>query len=283
MTMKNKRGVATGKKRKSPKGTSTNSLVHSCYQGRNDTLFAKVLSLYVEKGSRVADVTCGKGVFWQHAPTQEYQLMRTDSKYGTHGTDCRDLPYRKESLDCVVFDPPYMHTARTAHVGHQRFEENYRNNGSLNGSSKKYHAAVLDLYFDAADEAHRVLRDEGIYIVKCADEVCSNEQRLTHVEIINELGKKGFITEDLFVLMREMKPGVSRAVRQVHARKNHSYFLVFRKCSGTRKWPGLATNNTSHLPDQPVRKNPTIRRKSKNSKAHQAHLEGRSGHLRKKR
>lgn len=281
--MKNKRHVAIGEKRKSPRGTSTNSLVHSCYQGRNDTLFTKVLSLYVERGSKVADVTYGKGVFWQHVPTLEFQLMRTDSKYGTRGTDCRDLPYKEDSLDCVVFDPPYMHTAGTAHVGHQRFEENYRNNGSLNGSSKKYHDAVLDLYFEAADEAHRVLRDEGIYIVKCADEVCSNEQRLTHVEIINELGKKGFIIEDLFVLMRENKPGVSRAVRQVHARKNHSYFLVFRKCSSTRRWPGLATNNTSHLPDQPVRKSQITRRKSKNSKVHHTRLRASSGRLRKKR
>jgi hypothetical protein len=266
MKTKNKRRMAVLKTRKSPRGTSTNSLVHSCYQGRNDTLFSKVLALYVERGSKVADVTYGKGVFWQHVPTQEYQLLRTDSKYGVRGTDCRDLPYKNGSVDCVVFDPPYMHTARTAHVGHQRFEENYRNNTSLNGSTKKYHDAVLDLYFEASDEAHRVLRDEGIYIVKCADEVCSNEQRLTHVEIINELGTKGFITEDLFVLMRNNKPGVSRAVRQVHARKNHSYFLVFRKCSSTRKWPGLAANNTLHLSDQAKSKKGMIRQKEKSAK-----------------
>jgi hypothetical protein len=137
-----------------------------------------------------------------------------------------------------------MHTAKTAHVGHQRFEENYRNNASKNGSSKKYHEAVLDLYFQAAAEAKRVLREEGIYIVKCADEVCSNEQRLTHVEIINELQGNGFIVEDLFVLMRRNKPGVSRAVKQVHARKNHSYFLVFRKSDGKRRWKGFPTNGT---------------------------------------
>jgi hypothetical protein len=199
-----------------------------------------VLSLYVNKGSRVADVTFGKGVFWAHVPRQDYQILATDLRHGTYGTDCRSLPYKDSSIDCVVFDPPYMHTARTAHVGHQRFEENYRNNASQNGSSKKYHDAVVELYCQAADEAHRVLKNEGIYIVKCADEVCSNEQRLTHVELINELLTKGFVTEDLFVLMRNNKPGVSRAIRQVHARKNHSYFVVFRKSDGVRKWAGLA-------------------------------------------
>ena len=39
----------------------------------------------------------------------------------------------------------------------------------------------------------------------------------------------GFVAEDLFVVMRNNRPGVSRMVRQVHARKNHSYFLVFWK------------------------------------------------------
>jgi hypothetical protein len=104
------------------------------------------------------------------------------------------------------------------------------------------------LYFKAADEANRVLRDEGIYVVKCADEVCSNEQRLTHVEIINGLATKGFIAEDLFVLMRKNKPGVSRAVKQVHARKNHSYFLVFRKSNGKRRWQGFSTNGAKRNP-----------------------------------
>lgn len=31
------------------------------------------------------------------------------------------------------------------------------------------------------------------------------------------------------VVMRNNRSGVSRAVRQVHARKNHSFFLVFLK------------------------------------------------------
>ena len=74
-----------------------------------------------------------------------------------------------------------------------------------------------------------MLRPEGTYVVKCQDEVCANKQRLTHIEIINELATLGFVVEDLFVVVRRNKPGVSRLLRQVHARKNHSYFLVFRK------------------------------------------------------
>lgn len=221
-------------KRKSPAGRATNELVHSARTGTNDELFPAVLALYVAPGSVVADVTYGKGVFWRHVPPESYELLATDL---STGTDCRELPYENGSLDCVVFDPPYMHTpGGTAHKGHQNFERYYQNNKAT--SPRKYHEAVLDLYFDGAREAWRVLKPNSVYIVKCQDEVCANQQRLTHVEIINELATYGFVAEDLFVLVRRSKPGVSRVLRQVHARKNHSYFLVFIKPKGKGRWKG---------------------------------------------
>lgn len=236
----------TKSRRRSPRGRSTNELVLSAHQGNNDELFPSILSLYVAPGSVIADVTFGRGVFWKRVPKDRYRLFATDLKTGV---DCRSLPYKTGGIDCVVFDPPYMHTpGGTAHVGHQSYERYYRNNvpqsgrasSGTAGSGAKYHEAVLELYFQAAEEAHRVLRDDGIYLVKCADEVCANQQRLTHVELVNELTRKGFVVEDLFVLVRNNRPGLSRVIRQMHARKNHSYFLVFRKSNGRRRWQGIA-------------------------------------------
>lgn len=221
--------------RKSPDGVATNELVFSAYLGTNDEVFPNILSLYVAPGSTVADVTYGKGVFWRKVPEDVYKLLATDLETGV---DCRALPYDEHSIDCVVFDPPYMHTpGGTAHVNHQNYEGYYRNNQA--NSDKKYHDAVLDLYFSAAREAWRVLKDAGIYIVKCQDEVCANQQRLTHVELINEFATYGFVTEDLFVVVRTGRPGVSRILTQAHARKNHSYFLVFLKPKGRARWKGL--------------------------------------------
>ena len=88
---------------------------------------------------------------------------------------------------------------------------------------------MLDLYFRAITQAHRVLRPRGVLIVKCQDEVCAGKQRLTHVELINFAATLGFACDDLFVLVRSGKPGVSRLLHQRHTRKNHSYFLVFRR------------------------------------------------------
>ena len=213
-------------------GSPTNDLVLSAYSDGNDRIFPRILDLYVSPDSVVADVTYGKGVFWRRVPEDRYELRSTDI---LDGTDCRELPYRDGSVDCVVLDPPYMHSpGGTAHDGRPPMEAHYRNNGSGNRTASKYHEAVIDLYRDAGVEAYRVLRERGILIVKCQDEVCSNRQRFTHVEIMEAYRDLGFIAEDLFVVVRNNRPGVSRAIRQVHARKNHSYFLVFWKRIGGR-------------------------------------------------
>ncbi len=216
-------------------GQPTNDLVFSAYVDGNENVFPHILGLYVKPGSTVADVTFGKGVFWRNVPKDEYNLLPSDVQ---SGTDCRNLPYQDGEIDCVVLDPPYMHTpGGTAHTVHTAFERHYRNNGSGNRTGKKYHEAVLDLYEDAGREAYRVLRNLGVLIVKCQDEVCANRQRFTHMEITQAYQRMGFIAEDLFVVVRQNRPGVSRTVRQVHARKNHSYFLVFwKRTSGRGVW-----------------------------------------------
>jgi hypothetical protein len=208
-------------------GVPTNDLVLSAYAAANEEVFPKILDLYVAPDSVVADVTFGKGVFWNRVEPGTFDILPTDI---TTGTDCRDLPYEDGSIDCVVFDPPYMHSpGGTAYSSHQPYERYYRNNGTGNRTESKYHEAVLELYVDGGREALRVLRDRGVLIVKCQDEVCSNRQRFTHVEIMREYEELGFVAEDIFVVMRSNRPGVSRMARQVHARKNHSYFLVFWK------------------------------------------------------
>jgi len=226
-------------KRKSPQGIPTNDLVFTADVGTNEEMFPQVLTLYVADGSKVADVTYGRGVFWKSVPRSRHHLLATDI---STGVNCTKLPYKDGVIDCVVLDPPYMHTpGGTAHVNHQNYENYYRNNGSGCGTEEKYHEAVIDLYYRAGSEAWRVLKNNGIFIVKCQDEVCANQQRLTHVEIILDYEKKGFVTEDLFVLVRRNRPGVSRVIRQIHARKNHSYFLVFRKPNGRSRWKGITS------------------------------------------
>ena len=229
------------KKRRTQGGIATSNVVMSAHVGGNADVFPQILSLHVPDGARIADVTYGTGVFWSKVDTSRYELLPTDIAMGV---DCRALPYEDNYLDALVLDPPYMEGLLRDNKEHKAGDGNYSSfrryysNGDENSKSwerpdgkpaPKWHAAVRELYYYAALDAWRTLHPNGVFIVKCQDEVSANKQWLTHVEIINDCEKIGFYTKDLFVVMRTNKAGVSRIKKQVHARKNHSYFLVFIK------------------------------------------------------
>ena len=216
-------------------GQSTTNLIFSAYMQNNEDIFPLILQLYVPKGAEIADVTYGRGVFWKKVDKSQYSLHFSDIKTGV---DCRNLPYADQSMDCVVIDPPYMEGFYRRNSEHlagggnfASFRQAYSDGSVYDQASgaPRYHGAVLDMYFSAGCEAFRVLKRNGILIVKCQDEVSANKQHLTHVEIINEYCRHPLQIEDLFIMVRNNRPNISRLQKQVHARKNHSYFLVFRK------------------------------------------------------
>ena len=228
----------TNSQKRTQGGETTSDLIVSAFVGGNAEIFPGILELHVPKGALIADVTYGKGVFWRNIPDDLYIVKATDI---ASGVDCRNLPYADSSIDCVVLDPPYMegfyrkaNSQKAGSGSHTSFRDAYSNGNEINGDSEnkgtaRWHGAVTDMYFKAGQEAFRVLKKRGILIVKCQDEVSAGRQWLTHVEIINKYEEYGFYTKDLFIVIRNNRPVVSRLKKQVHARKNHSYFLVFTK------------------------------------------------------
>jgi len=92
----------------------------------------------------------------------------------------------------------------------------------------RYHDAVLDLYLRAGVEAARVLRNHGVFIVKCQDEVSANRQRLTHVELINAFTEAGFLLQGPVHRGATQPTGIARLLRQARA-QDHSYFPGVRQ------------------------------------------------------
>ncbi len=220
-------------------GVATSNVTQSAYVSGNAEIFPHILDLHVPIGSKVADVTFGTGVFWKNVDLNHYELIPSDI---ATGVDCRKLPYQNESLDAVVLDPPYMEgllRSNKAHKAgggsHSAFREYYSNGDEVSHEGPKWHGAVTDLYYKAGAEGFRVLKDNGVFIVKCQDEVSANRQWLTHIEIINYYEQLGFYTKDLFIVVRQNKAAITRLKKQVHARKNHSYFLVFIKIPKGKK------------------------------------------------
>lgn len=221
------------KKVRTQGGIATTEVIVSSYREDNAAVFARIFDLHLVDCRRIADITYGKGVFWRRIDTSGLDFLPSDIKTGT---DFTTLPYEDESLDAVVFDPPYMegfYRRSASHLAgegtHDAFRNYYSNGEASTHHKLKYHDVVLNVYIATAKEVKRVLKNNGVFVVKCQDEVSANRQKLTHAEILYAYDKLGFYCKDLFVVTRTNRPGISRLKRQKHARKNHSYFLVFRK------------------------------------------------------
>lgn len=214
-------------------------LVVSSYVARNNEVFPRVLNLHVEEGASIADVTWGKGVFWKDVDLSRYEVYASDldpdKTPSGNSVDCRNLPYEDNSLDVVVLDPPYAegYYRRNKDMlagkgSHASFRDSYSNGQVLDTNGNKYHQAVLDVYLKAGIEARRVLKEDGTFIVKVQDEVSANTQELTHMQISNYYeGQLDMYSKDLFVVTRNNTPAVSGMNKQIHARKNHSFFMVY--------------------------------------------------------
>jgi DNA modification methylase len=235
-------------KKRTQGGIATSDVICSATVSGNADIFAQILDLHIPLGAKIADTTYGNGVFWRKVDKSKYDLYATDI---ANGIDCRKLPYENESFDALVLDPPYMEGLLRNNKSHKAgassysaFRNYYSNGDEYNESGPKYHQAVSDLYFKAGKEAQRVLKDGGIMIVKCQDEVCANTQWLTHIEIVNYYETLGFYAKDLFVVVRQNKAAISRLKKQVHARKNHSYFLIFTKNPKCKKNRPIYNNSS---------------------------------------
>ena len=136
----------------------------------NSDLIAAAIKLHLRMASPLfADVTYGPGVFWRRA--NGVRLIASDIR-PLPGiavqADFQALPYRDAAFDGLVLDPPYVHHPATHHT-----TERY-NSGTTDGMD---HDGILNLYRAGIAEAARVLKPDGILLIKCKDEVESGQQR----------------------------------------------------------------------------------------------------------
>jgi methylase of polypeptide subunit release factors len=194
--------------------------IYTSYQSNNDLLIERVASLYFKDGDSIADVTYGKGVFWRAIDTTKYQFHPSDLLTCPNAQyDFRKLPYDDNTMDVVVFDPPYVHDP-----GSMLINDNYKNKETTKGFR---HKDIINLYREGMTEAIRLIKTNGLLLVKCKDGIECSKQYMSHIEIhdiaITEL--KLFV-QDLFILTQKNDPIIQHKV-QHHARKNHSYLWVF--------------------------------------------------------
>lgn len=186
-----------------------------------------ILQLYVPSGKIDCDPTYSVGNFYKNTgiekPTFRFDILPQNPDV-TIG-DSRKLPLLDNSINCLMFDPPFLATSGkslSSASGGNKINKRF----GVYPNEKELHT----FYIDSIREAYRVLATNGIYIVKCQDKVSSGKQYMSHLFIANEAVKVGFYPIDLFILLAKNRLVADWQVRnQKHARKFHSYFWVFKK------------------------------------------------------
>lgn len=198
------------------------SYVLTAKVGNNAALFADILRIYVPPRSKVLDMTWGRGNFWKDIDVETYRLVTNDivTEADMH-EDFRSMSLPDRSFDCVVLDPPYALHGKGAPIK-ASISSPYQLNAALTPTSAR---EVRQVYRAGISEARRLLKPNGILIIKCQDQIESGKQQYIHAYLLK---LAGFVSEDLFVLVQTQTPAM-RHTYQKHARKNHSYFIVQRR------------------------------------------------------
>lgn len=175
------------------------------------------------------DPTYSKGNFYKDTGIQEpkYKFDLFPQTWDTIKADARNLPLEDESLNCIMFDPPFLATK-----GKSLEEDNDNNKINKRFGVYPSEEELHQFYIDAMREFYRILKLNGILIFKCQDKVSSGKQYMTHCFVWQEAVKIGFYPKDLFILLAKNRLVADWQLKnQKNARKFHSYFWVFEKSS----------------------------------------------------
>jgi hypothetical protein len=184
-----------------------------------EQIIKDILTLYSPNGIDL-DPTYSKGNFYKNIPEPKLKFDLTPQRNDVKEADCRKLPLENESINCMMFDPPF-----TAGIGKNLPNGIIRKRFSMFKNMNE----AYDFFTDSLNEFYRILNKKGILIFKIQDTVSQGKQWLTHNHFINSAEKIGFYTKDLFILGANNRIIGKTHHNQQHARKYHSYFLVFVK------------------------------------------------------
>ncbi len=177
-----------------------------------------IIDLYNNGEPFDVDPTYSRGRFWDGLPQPLHKFDLYPQTPDTRRANSNALPLEDGSVGSVMFDPPFV------------IKNVKRDGASLGKIEKRFFGyptmdALREHYYTSLKEFCRILKPGGIVAFKCQDE----GQRPVHIFVYEFAVQAGFRYEDIFILGNKNVMLSPNMANQKHARKNHSYFLVFRK------------------------------------------------------
>lgn len=143
-----------------------------------------------------------------------------------------DLPFEDNSIESIVFDPPFVISCGPS-MNTPDYDENGNRvkNNMISRRFASYYPVnqLLESYFHWISEIKRVLKPDGIAVVKCQKTITGSKS-LNSPEYLWFLGESiGLDQIDSFVLLAKARLISGKVNVQQHSRRFESEFLVFKK------------------------------------------------------
>ncbi len=197
----------------------------SVWFGEDAELIDKMLMFYPRKKPKdILDATVNGGRFWRGLDWPVIGMDIDPSHNPTVVGDNTDMPFEDSTFDVVVYDPPHI-----PNQGRDRSKDFNTRFGLTVKSPKEEGYNFAFMYPPFLAEAYRVLRCEGILLCKIADYVHGHRYQWAHLDLIQAAKEVGFCPCDCIIKVRQGPIIDPRWKNAHHARRQHCYWLIFRK------------------------------------------------------
>lgn len=177
----------------------TGEEMETCEWRNNADLIRDVMELYARPGMTVVDMTYGDGKFWTacnpHTIGVRFNAHDIDRDKGD-GVDWADLPEGDESVDIAIMDPDYVSRGgrETSTIPDMvgAYGMDYADSTP---------AALWTSICEGIDEAHRVLKPGGLFMLKCMNYISSGTFQASIKWAFEHFDALGFKFEDWAILV----------------------------------------------------------------------------------
>lgn len=198
----------------------------SVWHGEEDgELIERLLEFYpYREPGLILDATVNGARFWRES---DRPVIGIDIDARHRPDICADhstMPFRNGAFDVVVYDPPHI-----PNQGRDKSKDFTTRFGLGARASKETGYNFAHTYPPFLREAWRVLIDDGVLLCKITDYIHNHRYQWAHVDLIRSAQEIGFTACDCIIKVRKGPIIDPKWKVAHHSRRQHCYWLIFRK------------------------------------------------------
>ena len=197
----------------------------SVWTGEDSELLERLLVFYPRTPPKhILDATLNTARFWRGS-SRGFIGIDLEARFRPAVVaDNTAMPFQDGAFEVVVYDPPHI-----PNQGKDRSKDFNVRFGLVLRSPKEHGYTFTHAFPPFLKEAYRVLKAEGILLCKIADYIHHHRYQWAHIELIHAARALNFQPCDCIIKVRGSPIIDPKWKTAHHSRRQHSYWLVFRK------------------------------------------------------